>query len=99
MATYAEGLNDRTVRVWDLESGGPTLAGHNSGVEALAFSERHGRPVIVSGGLDQSARLWDLESGHASLRIEVQHWVLSVAFTADRLVIGATTELLRVDLL
>ena len=39
------------------------------------------------------------QSPTATLRIELQHQVQSVAATANRLVIGTTAELLRVDLL
>jgi hypothetical protein len=38
-------------------------------------------------------RVWDLESeGHATLRIELQRQALSVASTADGLVIGTTAS-------
>jgi WD40 repeat protein len=91
-----------TVRVWDLKSGEPVLGpltGHDGPVHAVALGERHGRLVIVSGSSDRTVRVWDLEAGHASLRIELQHQVVSVASTADRLVIGTSAELLQVDLL
>ena len=61
---------DRTVRVWDLESGKPVLGpltGHDGAVNAVAVGERHGRPVIVSGGGDGTVRVWDLESGEPVL--------------------------------
>jgi len=138
------------VRVWDLDSGEPSLGpltGHDGWVGAVAVGERQGRPVIVSGGNDGTVWVWDLESGelmvgpltghygvhavhavavgerqgravivsgdddgivqvtdlgpeaHTVLQIELQHPALSVVFTIDRLVIGTTAELLRVDLL
>jgi WD40 repeat protein len=89
------------VRVWDLESGEPAvgpLTGHDA-VNAVAVGERDSRPVIVSGGRDGTVRVWDLaEEPHAALRIELQHRVMSVASTAEGLVIGTTAELLRLDL-
>jgi WD40 repeat protein len=61
---------DRTVRVWDLDSGelvlGP-FTGHNGGVQAVAIGVRRGRPVVVSGGLDRTVRVWDLDSGELVL--------------------------------
>jgi WD40 repeat protein len=94
---------DGKVRVWDLETGEPALGpltGHTAGVHTVAVGVRHGRPVIVSGSRDRTVRVWDLEAERpATLRIELQHSVRSVAVTADRLVIGTTAELLRVDLL
>ena len=91
------------MRVWDLQTGEPALGpltGHDGRVNAVAVGERHGRPVIVSGSDDQTVRVWDLESErHVTLRIELQHQVLSVASAADRLVVGTTAGLLRIDLL
>jgi hypothetical protein len=72
---------------------------HDHEVFAVAVGERYGRPVIISGSDDQTVRVWDLaEEPHATLRIELQHRVMSAASTAEGLVIGTTAELLRLDL-
>ena len=78
------GSHDRTVRVWDLESGEPVLdplAGHETWVSAVAVGVRLGRPVIVSGSHDRTVRVWDLESGEPVLGPLAGHetWVSAVA--------------------
>jgi WD40 repeat protein len=92
---------DKTVRVWDLESGDPALGpltGHHGPVNALAVGERSSRRVIISGD-DRAVRLWDIESRtQNTLRIELQRRVLAIAFVANQLVIGTTAELLLLQL-
>ena len=64
------GSPDKTVRVWDLETGQPVLdplTGHRERVSAVAVGERQGRPVIVSGSDDRTVRVWDLDSGRPLL--------------------------------
>src|SRR4029077_5274143 len=55
--------HDRTLRLWDLESGKTirTLESHPVGFHAVAVTPEGGR--AVSGSLDCTLRLWDLESG------------------------------------
>jgi WD40 repeat protein len=55
--------NDRTLRLWDLESGAEmrTLSGHLTGVNAVAVNPDGRRFLLVSE--DRRLRLWDLESG------------------------------------
>ena len=88
--------------MWDLKNGKPVLGpltGHGGEVWAVAVGQQQGSPVIVSGGTDQTVQVRSLDSGrHLMLRIELQHQVRSVAATANRLVIGTTAELVRVDL-
>jgi WD40 repeat protein len=55
--------DDRTLKVWDLESGEElgTLTGHSRSVEAVAVTLDGRRAVSASD--DQTLKVWDLESG------------------------------------
>jgi WD40 repeat protein/tetratricopeptide (TPR) repeat protein len=91
------GGKDKTVRVWDLESGAclRTLEGHRGSVTSISVTPdgRH----AVSGSEDHTVRLWDLENG-ACLRILDGGSVDSVSVTPDgrRAVSGGKDKTLRV---
>ena len=75
---------DRTLKVWDLESGCAlrTLEGHAASVYGVAVTADGRRAVSASG--DQTLKVWDLESGHALRTLEVNSFlVCGVAVTAD----------------
>jgi WD40 repeat protein len=61
---------DRTVKVWELESGRllRSLEGHTGGVNAVAVSP-DGR-FIVSGSDDRTVKVWELESGRLLRSLE-----------------------------
>ena len=54
----ASGCDDRTARLWDVETGAcvKTLEGHGDGVTSVCFSP-DGKQV-ASGSADSMARLW-----------------------------------------
>jgi WD40 repeat protein len=84
--------HDRTLRVWDAESGQSlkTLAGHTKGLAAVAvLDERR----AVSGSFDNTLRLWDLESG-ATLRILAGHTegVRALAALDDRRIVSGSLD-------
>jgi WD40 repeat protein len=93
------GSSDRTLKVWDLRSGGVirTLEGHTAGVWAIALALDGQR--AVSGSSDQTVKVWDLERGVA-IRTFKGHTggVNAVAVTPDgrRAVSAAFDQTLRV---
>ena len=77
------GSSDKTVAVWDLESGAPIhrLAGHRDAVSSVAVSP-DGR-CIVSGSADKTVAVWDLERGACILQFDGQGRGESVAVSPD----------------
>lgn len=81
----ASGSVDRTIRVWDVETGetvlGP-LKGHTDWVCSVAFSPDDRR--IVSGSYDCTVRIWDVQTGKQLLQFEGHtSWIWSLAFSSD----------------
>ena len=78
------GSKDKTLRVWDLESGKclNTLEGHNQLITCVSMS-LDGRRV-VSGSFDKTLRVWDFESGKCLSILEGhQDKVQCVSLTPD----------------
>ena len=90
---------DKTVRVWDLDTGAclRTLHGHTDGVTSVALHVDGRR--AVTGSEDKTVRVWDLDTG-ACLRVLEGHTdgVRSVALHADgrRAVTGGEDKTVRV---
>jgi len=78
------GSYDKTIKVWDLDSGKETLTlrGHTRGVSSLALSGDGKR--LCSGSEDQTIKVWDLESGKETLTLRGHtSGVSSLALSGD----------------
>ena len=78
------GSDDKTARLWDLDSGTEIqrLEGHDLGVLAVALSP-DGRRALT-GSYDSTARLWDLDGGTEIRSLEGHDLgVLAVALSPD----------------
>ena len=97
--TLASGSWDRTIRLWDAETGQPlqTLEEHTDGVRSVVFSP-DGR-TLASGGYDNILRLWDAETGQHKPALEGHtDYIRSVVFSPDgrTLASGSYDRTLRV---
>jgi WD40 repeat protein/RNase P subunit RPR2 len=68
----ASGSDDKTVKIWDLETGQcrSTLKGHTAKVKSVAITPDGKR--ILSGSDDNSVRVWDVGSGWVVATLEGQ---------------------------
>jgi WD40 repeat protein/serine/threonine protein kinase len=86
--------SDRTLRLWDLESGQTlrALDGHSGSVQAIAVTSDGRR--AVSGSDDGTLRLWDLESGQTVRTLQGHTGpVQAVAVTLDgRRAVSASSD-------
>ncbi|GLW11396.1 hypothetical protein Misp01_65240 [Microtetraspora sp. NBRC 13810] len=86
------GSADRTVRVWDLNSGRlvrDPLMGHTAAVLAVVVAELDGRPVVVTGGADRTVRVWDPDSGRQLQQADLPGAVSHVAVASGgRLIVA-----------
>ena len=80
------GSYDRTIRIWDAETGdlvGDPLKGHTGAVHSVAYSPdgQH----IISGSYDSTIRIWDAKTGSPGGDPLKGHtgWVHSVAYSPD----------------
>jgi WD40 repeat protein len=93
------GSRDKTIKIWDLESGEliRTLKGHQDGVDAIALSPDG--EIIASGSTDKTIKLWHLHTGEL-LGTFTGHanTVTALAFTAsgEMLVSGSLDKTIKI---
>ncbi len=81
----ASGARDRTVQVWDAETGQTLLTyrGHTDWVHAVAWSP-DGRRIASSGADDRTVQVWDAETGQVLVTYPGHaDWVYAVAWSPD----------------
>jgi hypothetical protein len=86
------GSRDKTLRVWDLETGAclRILKGH--GGEVVSVSVTPDGQQAASASADKTLRLWDLETGACMAVMHGNaHWSVAEAGAASRLVAATST--------
>ena len=75
------GSHDKTVKLWDVQTGGVvnTLHGHTHWVCSVSISAHC--TTIASGSADKTIRLWDVQTEECHHVIEQQNWVDHVRFS------------------
>jgi WD40 repeat protein len=82
--TLASGSADKTIKLWDLETGKEirTLKGHDNYVNTISFSP-DGK-TLASGSGDKTIKLWNLETGKEIRTLKGHdNYVYSVSFSPD----------------
>ena len=100
-ARVVTGSRDKTIRIWDVESGntvGEPLTGHTDCVNSVAYSPDGCH--IISGSSDRTIRIWDAETGAAVGNTLNGHteWVNSVAYSPDgcHIISGSFDQTIRI---
>jgi WD40 repeat protein len=92
------GSDDKTLKVWDLESGRElaVFTGHTDSVRAVVVTPDGKR--VISGSNDKTLKVWDLESGRELATLSGHYsWVEKVAIISDgKRIVSASGVTLKV---
>ena len=94
----ASGSDDGIIQLWEVESGeasGDALEGHQSGVQALAFSPQpETSNLLVSASRDAEILFWDVESRGVSLILPHEHQgeITGLAFSPNGDVLASSSR-------
>jgi hypothetical protein len=91
-SSVASGCYDRTVRIWDAETGAERfcLRGHEASVTCVAFAPDS--RLVASGSGDRTVRVWDTMTGIERLRLRgPEATITCVAFAFDGRCLAATS--------
>ncbi len=89
------GSSDKTIKIWDLETGicTQTLQGHRGWVRCLAIA--HGK--LISGSADKTIKIWDLETGACIQTFQAhQGAVYSLATAQGKLISGSPEDTIKI---
>ena len=80
-ASIVSGSNDRTLKLWDVQTGVVirTFCGHTDYVYSVSISPTH--TTIASGSGDKTICLWDIQTGECHCVLELQKPVYCVTFS------------------
>ncbi|NER20383.1 MAG: hypothetical protein F6J96_06610 [Symploca sp. SIO1C2] len=88
--TLASGSSDKTIKLWDVETGEEitTLSGHDDSVRSISFSP-NGK-TLASGSSDYTIKLWDVETGEEITSLPGGSWNIDVSFNPDGKILAST---------
>jgi WD40 repeat protein len=80
-ASIVSGSDDRSLKLWDVQTGGVirTFCGHTDWVVSVSISPSH--TTIASGSWDKTICLWDIQTGECHCILELQKPVYCVTFS------------------